>query len=117
MLRTRSVRPSQIGPRALSFAANVQSSIKAARIASLPPARGRGRLGPVRTIDEGKWVEHLKEKDEGGDMQPLGKTLTTQLDHERGEHQSLALGPRRKVFQHARPVDDIGVGEQQIIRT
>ena len=38
MLRARSVTPIQIGPRALSSFASAQSSIKASRIAAMPPA-------------------------------------------------------------------------------
>ena len=38
MLRTRSVKPSQIGPCALSAFAKAQSSIRASRMTSMPPA-------------------------------------------------------------------------------
>src|SRR5579883_623369 len=37
MLVTRSVNPSQIGPFALSFRASAQSSIRASRMAAMPP--------------------------------------------------------------------------------
>jgi hypothetical protein len=39
MLTIRSVKPSQIGPFALSLRASAQSSIRAPRMAAIPPAR------------------------------------------------------------------------------
>jgi hypothetical protein len=41
MLRTRSVRPSQIGPTAFILLASAQSSMSAPLIASIPPAATR----------------------------------------------------------------------------
>src|SRR5580692_64270 len=104
MLMTRSVRPSQIGPMALSLRASAQSSISASRIASMPPASvslsARISAQPpaaaaIAAVDPGERVEHLEEEHEGRDQAALREALAAQLDHEGGEH-----GPARGRIGH-----------------
>ena len=97
MLWTRSVKPIQIGPCALSSLASAQSSIKALRIAAMPPASGKrvaahqhaaaGRGGGVaaRVVGPGERIKHLEEEDEGRDEHALGEAFAAELRHQRGQ--------------------------------
>ena len=87
------VRPSQIGPWALSLLASAQSSISASRIASMPPARqclGSDQHTPaggccgraVTPIDPGERVEHLEEEDEGRNEETLREAGAVEFDHQ-----------------------------------
>jgi len=79
-----------------------------------PPGRaGRRALG---IVDPGERVKHLKEENEGRDEQPLGKTLAAQFHHQRGENETAGLRARDKARQYVRLIDDVGIGEEQIVR-
>ena len=128
MLRTRSVRPSQIGPKLLRFFPSAQSSIKAPRIAAMPPAwRNTSRRTSMqppaapavtrsRIVDPGERVKHLKEENEGRDEQPLGKTLAAQFDHQRSQNETARLRAGNEAREHVRLIDNVGIGEEQIVR-
>ena len=128
MLRTRSVNPSQIGPWALSTAAEAQSSIRAPRMMSMPPASrknvgadqhaaaGGGRHRALPPIHAGERVKHLKEEDECRDIGALGEALAAQLHHQRCQHEPVGFGVRDQPADGIGRVHDIGIGEQEIIR-
>ena len=128
MLCTRSVRPSQIGPRAFEIFAEravVDQGVadrghaagRAQRVAAHQhAAAGRGRGGAARIVGPGERVEHLEEEDEGRDEQPLGKAFAAQLHHQRGENETARLRPGDQARQHIRRIDDVGIGEQQVVR-
>src|SRR6266511_2466204 len=99
MLRTRSVNPSQIGPWALSSFAKAQSSMRAPRIASMPPGEG---------------IEHLKEENECWNGDALGEAFTVKLDHERSQHERIALGMCHQAADGIGRMHDIGIREQYI---
>ena len=90
MLRTRSVRPSQIGPCFLSSRGEraivdqrVADGVDAARGAQRlgahqHAAAGRARHRVVRPVHPGERIEHLEEEDEGRDVHALGQVLAAQ---------------------------------------
>ena len=128
MLCTRSVRPSQIGPKCFeifSERAVVDQGVADRRhAAGLPQhvaahqhaAAGRARRRATRIVDPGERVKHLKEENEGRDEQPLGKTLAAQLHHQRGENETAGLRAGNEARQHVRLIDNVGVGEEHVVR-
>ena len=114
MLCTRSVRPIQIGPCALSSfrqraivdqgaADRRHAAGFAQRIAAHQhAAAGRRGGGAARIVGPGERIEHLKEEDEGRDEHALGEALAAQLHHQRGEHEPPASRPRDEPRQRIR---------------
>ena len=98
------------GPGASGPCPCAQSSIRAPRIDSMPPAAasacGRTSMHPPaaaavarsRRLDPGKRVEHLEEEDEGRDQTSFGEALAAQLGHQRGQHVSPRLRPSRPAW-------------------
>ncbi len=114
MLWTRSVRPSQIGPCAFITLASVQSSIRASRMAAMPPAL-RERIGPdqhaaaggrrhlaARIVHPAERIEHLEEIDEGRNEGALGEALAAQFRHQRGQDVAAATRHARRASARRR---------------
>ena len=111
---TRSVRPSQIGPWRFRALPSAQSSISAARIASMPPApasasrphqhaaagRRRGRAvaaGRPRRTDR---ASGRRRRRPGSGA--FGEALAAQLGHQRGQHVAPRLRPCHQPGQRVR---------------
>ena len=129
MLRCRWSRPSQMPPPVrLTARARAQSSMIAPRMLAIPPMRwralGRIRIQPpaaaavlrLRRATQAGRIEHEEEKDEGRDQQRFGQRAAAQLDHQRNKIEVFCFGARHQFGDVIGPVDDVGVGEEQIIR-
>ncbi len=68
-----------------------------------------------RRRDPGRRIEHEEEKDEGRDQQRFGKRTAAQLDHQRNQIQVSRFGARHQFGDVVWPVDDVGIGEEQIV--
>jgi hypothetical protein len=79
-------------------------------------ASGGARSGGGLTIDPGERVEHLKEENEGRDQCALGKTLAAQFYHQRGENETARLRAANEACEHIRLIDNVGIGEQHVVR-
>ena len=127
MLRTRSVNPTQIGPCGLERLcqcaiidqrgadrldpAGLGERIRAHQHA----AAGRSRDLAAGTVHPGERIQHLEEEDERRNAGVLGQAFAAQLDHQRGQHQTIGLCARSKTAHRIRRVHDVGVGEQQVV--
>ena len=128
MLCTRSVKPSQIGPKCFeifSERAVVDQGVADRRhAAGLPQhvaahqhaAAGRACCRTTRIVDPGERVKHLKEENEGRDEQPLGKTFATQFHHQRSQNETTRLRAGNEACENVRLIDNVGVGEEQVVR-
>ena len=127
MLSTRSVRPSQIGPIALSRAASAQSSIRASRMAAMPPARRNASARtsthppaaaavPAGRLTQENGYSIWKKNTKAGMRQRSATLIAAQLDHERGEDRLAGGRLGHEPAEHPVRVNDIGIRQQQIGR-
>ncbi len=98
------------------------------RMLAMPPMRSSalgtdqdttsgGRGGPaIAPVHPGGRIEHEEEKDEGRDQQGFGERAAAQLDHQRNKIQILLFRREHQFGDVVWPVDDVGVGEQEIVR-
>ena len=116
----RAVRLEPLGERAIVDQSVADGGHPAGCPQGLAPhqhaAAGRCRDAASRIVRPGEGIEHLKEEDEGGNEHALGKALAAELRHQRGQHRAAGARPRDKLAQLIRHIDDIRVGEEDVIR-
>ena len=112
----------------LTARARAQSSMISPRMLAMPPMRSRA-LGRIRIQPPaaaavlrsapghpGRRIEHEEEKDEGRDQQGFSQRTAAQLDHQRNQIEVVCFGARHQFGDVIWPVDDVGIGEEQIVR-
>ena len=85
------------------------------RAADQHAAAGRCRRAALRIGDPARRAQHEEEEHEGRDQQSLPRGPAIEPHHQRGEVVVAALGARDERREVVRRVDDIGIGQQQVI--